>query len=258
MDNLCKITYIIRIILEKHSQCKLIGDKMNNNLRKEEAPSSSKAALRKEHIMNSAEKVFAQKGYQEATISDVAREASLSDTTIYEYFSTKEELLFSIPIATTRKFKELIEFNLKSVRDAGSRIRAFIYFTISFYMSHPHYASMYLLNLKHNRKFSETEACGIIGSIFDLLVDVIEEGIESGDIKRGINPSLLRSGILGTIEHIVIRWLLIDRDDDLLEYADQIYDMAMLGAGKSHRSTGLKLRVVSENEGRAGDIKKAK
>ncbi len=221
---------------------------MNNNSRKEEGAVPNKAELRKEHIMNSAEKVFAQKGYQEATISDVAREAGLSDTTIYEYFSTKEELLFSIPVATTRKFKELIEFNLKSVRDAGSRIRAFIYFTISFYMSHPHYASMYLLNLKHNRKFSETEAHDIIRCIFNLLVDIIKEGIETGEIKKDIDPALLRSGILGTIEHIVIRWLLIDREDDLLEYADRIYDMAMFGAGKSNRSARIRLKVAADND----------
>jgi AcrR family transcriptional regulator len=198
--------------------------------------------------MSSAEKVFAQKGYQEATISDVAREAGLSDTTIYDYFSTKEELLFSIPVATTRKFKELIEFNLKSVRDAGSRIRAFIYFTLSFYISHPHYASMYLLNLKHNRKFSETEAHTIIREIYDILVDVIRKGIESGEIKKEIDPSLLRSSILGTIEHIVIRWILIEREDDLLEYADRIYDMAMTGAGKSERSASFKINMVNENE----------
>jgi len=55
--------------------------------------SQKRSEARKEQIFKAAEKVFAKKGFHEATISEVAREAGLSDATICEYFSTKEELL---------------------------------------------------------------------------------------------------------------------------------------------------------------------
>jgi len=64
---------------------------------------SSKSELRKQEILTAAEKVFAKKGFHQATISDVSREAGLSEATIYEYFSSKEELLFSIPGETAKK-----------------------------------------------------------------------------------------------------------------------------------------------------------
>ena len=44
---------------------------------------------RREQILKSAEKVFSEKGFQNSTISDVAKETGVSDTTIYEYFSSK-------------------------------------------------------------------------------------------------------------------------------------------------------------------------
>jgi AcrR family transcriptional regulator len=220
-----------------------------DTLLKKESPNvPNKAEKRKEHIMNCAEKVFAQKGYQEATISDIAREANLSDTTIYEYFSTKEELLFTIPEATTEKFKELLEFNLKSVRDAGNKIRSFIYFYLWFYKSHPDYASLYLLTLKSSRKFRETRAYQIIRGVFRNLLNIINQGIEKGELRKEIDPYLLRAQILGTIEHIVVRWLLIDNTKDLMDNVDPIYEMIMEGAGKINRTRGLRLRVEVEDD----------
>ena len=63
----------------------------------------TKSEARKELILTAAERIFVHKGFSDATVSEVAREAGLSDATIYEYFSSKEELLFSIPLPTTRK-----------------------------------------------------------------------------------------------------------------------------------------------------------
>jgi TetR/AcrR family fatty acid metabolism transcriptional regulator len=65
-----------------------------------------RSKTRRVQIIKAAEKVFARKGFAEATISDVAREAGLSDATIYEYFTSKEDLLFSIPGDTTKQGNE--------------------------------------------------------------------------------------------------------------------------------------------------------
>jgi TetR/AcrR family fatty acid metabolism transcriptional regulator len=45
-------------------------------------------------ILKAAENIFARKGFHAATVSDIARKAKVSEGTIYEYFSSKEELLF--------------------------------------------------------------------------------------------------------------------------------------------------------------------
>jgi TetR/AcrR family fatty acid metabolism transcriptional regulator len=46
--------------------------------------------------LDAAEHVFAEKGFHEATLSDIAKKANVSETTIYEYFLSREDLLFSI------------------------------------------------------------------------------------------------------------------------------------------------------------------
>ncbi|NJM77475.1 MAG: helix-turn-helix transcriptional regulator [Acaryochloridaceae cyanobacterium RU_4_10] len=51
---------------------------------------------RRNQILDAAAKVFAEKGFHPATIRDVAREASIADGTIYNYFKNKSALLLGI------------------------------------------------------------------------------------------------------------------------------------------------------------------
>ena len=87
---------------------------------------NTKSEARKEQILTTAERIFAGKGFADATVSEVAREAGLSDATIYEYFSSKEELLFSIPLQTTRKAAQELHTHLDYIRGAVNKIRGII------------------------------------------------------------------------------------------------------------------------------------
>ncbi len=47
---------------------------------------------RKQEILNSAIRVFAKKGYDKSSISDIAKEAGISQGLCYRYFSSKEDI----------------------------------------------------------------------------------------------------------------------------------------------------------------------
>src|SRR5215813_13570810 len=59
---------------------------------------SGRAAItdKREAILRSAVKVFAQKGYFNSKVSDIAGEAGIADGTVYLYFKSKDEILHSI------------------------------------------------------------------------------------------------------------------------------------------------------------------
>ena len=52
---------------------------------------------RKDNLIDAALRVFAEKGYSDTTMTDIARKAGVSTPVLYEYFKTKEDLLFAIP-----------------------------------------------------------------------------------------------------------------------------------------------------------------
>lgn len=74
---------------------------MGSQERKEKA-----RELRRQEMIEAAEKVFFAKGYDLATMDDVARAAEFSKRTLYIYFSSKEQLYFEI---MTRGYKQLLQ-----------------------------------------------------------------------------------------------------------------------------------------------------
>jgi TetR/AcrR family fatty acid metabolism transcriptional regulator len=188
-----------------------------------------KSPTRKDQITQAAERVFARKGYQEATISDVAREAKVSDATIYEYFPSKEELLFSLPGETARRGKENLDFILRFIRSSADKIRAILYDHLNFYQDHPDYASVSMLILKPNRKFLETEAYQDVRELAGLILRVVKEGMAVGEFRADLNPYLVRSAILGTMEHMVTTQVLLGKPENLVELADPLTDLIIGG-----------------------------
>jgi AcrR family transcriptional regulator len=53
-------------------------------------------AARKNQILDAAAVTFAEKGFHKTTIRDIAQQAGIADGTIYNYFSSKPELLLGI------------------------------------------------------------------------------------------------------------------------------------------------------------------
>jgi TetR/AcrR family fatty acid metabolism transcriptional regulator len=191
----------------------------------------SKTESRKEQILAAAERTFAQKGFHESTIAEIAKEAKVSEGTIYEYFSSKEGLLFSIPESFTRKVREQNRFHLKLIRGAANRLRAIIYLYLNTWQEHPDYAVINLLILKGNMNFRKTEGYRLIREGFQEITRTIEEGIASGEFLPNLNPYVVRSLLMGAVDHVTINWLLSDRKRELVELVDPIMDLVMGGLG---------------------------
>ena len=52
-----------------------------------------KKARTRRAIADAAARLFAERGYEQVAVSDVAREAEVSEQTVYNYFQTKEQLV---------------------------------------------------------------------------------------------------------------------------------------------------------------------
>jgi TetR/AcrR family fatty acid metabolism transcriptional regulator len=205
-----------------------------------------KTGARREQIVKAAEKVFAEKGFHEATIAEIARESGLSEPTLYEYFSSKEEILFNIPAESSRKLGKIIDFHLGMVKGTAEKLRALIYILFWTHQTDPAYAAVSYLILKQNSRFMETEEYQVLRKGLRPLIDVIEEGIATGDIKSNFTPYFIRSVILGTIEHLTTRKLLMGTCDNLLDYVDPLVELIMGGVKGDKPGDMLHFKVTIE------------
>ena len=194
-------------------------------------------------ILKAAEKIFAQKGFHEATISDIAKTAEVSEATIYEYFSSKEELLFTIPAETIHQYQEKNLEILEYIQGAANKLRFLIYRHLKLYASNPDYANVVMLILKGNRNFLKTEAYKIVQRSARNTTQVLEEGIQNGEFRPHIKPYLVRGMIWGTIEHLVTRKSLLGKPQDLLGLADEIVNTIFQGILVPTRESSINVNV---------------
>jgi TetR/AcrR family transcriptional regulator, fatty acid metabolism regulator protein len=207
-----------------------------------------KAGARREQILKAAEKIFAEKGFHETTVSDIAKGAGLSEPTLYEYFSSKEDILFTIPEETSCKLGELIDFHLKMTKGTAAKLRAMIYIIFWIHQTDPSYAAVSYLILKQSGRFTKSEGYAVLRQRLRPLIDVVEEGIASGEIRAGFSPYFVRSVILGTIEHLTTRKVLLGTEDNLLDYVDPLMDLLLDGIRPDKAPGALRLKVTIEPE----------
>jgi TetR/AcrR family fatty acid metabolism transcriptional regulator len=107
-----------------------------------------------------------------------------------------------------------------------------------------------MLILKQNRKFLETKAYNDVRELSRLILDVIEEGISSGEFKSDFNPYLVRAVILGAIEHMVIRHVLFGKPENLVGFVDQLTDLICSGITRleEQRRWDLSVTVTPRKE----------
>jgi len=77
-------------------------------------------------ILNAAERLFVEKGYADTSINDIAEAADFSRTSIYQYFSSKEQIYVNILMRYTDLLTERVaEAVTKSSHTIG-KIRTFL------------------------------------------------------------------------------------------------------------------------------------
>ena len=89
---------------------------------------------RLEQILRHAARVFYDKGYDRASIRDIAKEAQMSLAGLYYYFRSKEELLFLIQEHVFSELLSAVRGKLEGVEGPEERLRVFIRNHLSYFI----------------------------------------------------------------------------------------------------------------------------
>jgi TetR/AcrR family fatty acid metabolism transcriptional regulator len=86
-------------------------------------------------------------------------------------------------------------------------------------------AKIVYLFLKTNANFLETEVYANVKKLYSYLIDIFEEGQKTGELKSELNPRIARDIFVGTMDHIITRWLLKDMSYSLFDNLEQTFDL---------------------------------
>jgi TetR/AcrR family fatty acid metabolism transcriptional regulator len=151
-------------------------------------------------ILAAAEEIMSKKGLAESTISEIAREARVVDSIIYQFFKGKEDLLFSVPGERMKEVLALLDEQLQGIRDDESRLSKMIWFHLRYNDTHPGYARILLLECRSSKDFYTTPAYQLIRKYAGILLNILRQGVENGQFRPDLDIRLMRDVVLGTLD----------------------------------------------------------
>jgi len=216
-----------------------------------------RAKTRKDRIMDAALRIFAEKGFQNATITEISKEAGVSEATIYEYFGTKEDLLFAIPEKISNETFDETSKVIPFIKDVEGKMRAMLLSYVQLYQLNPHYSALVLLQLTSNKRFRKTPAHAAIRRSAHRLLDCIKDGIADGTFKKDSNPYLIRSMLMGTIEHLFIHWHMQGmpkQKTTIADMLDPLIEIVLDGIRAKKEDSGTTLYLKMDDANALGKI----
>src|ERR1700758_1067564 len=84
-----------------------------------------KKARNRRHIADTAARLFAERGYEHVTVTDVARAAEVAEQTVYNYFPAKEQLVTDREAQVQERLCDLIRSRPREVTPAAA-VRGFV------------------------------------------------------------------------------------------------------------------------------------
>ena len=182
---------------------------------------------RKKGILEAATRVFARDGIAKAKMADIAAEAGTPVSSIYEYFESKEDLAYEIPL---QHFGEFFAEFLEQAKGSGTnrdRLRLFLVMAGGFAGQHPDWARLLYLEIWPSVLALEARVRQVVDDYARIVVALIHEGARRGEWNSNIDALQAATILIGSVNQMIITWLLYRRPENLAEGVVPLADVLM-------------------------------
>ncbi|HEU5234938.1 MAG TPA: TetR/AcrR family transcriptional regulator [Terriglobales bacterium] len=156
---------------------------------------SSQARLRA-----AARRLFAQRGYEATSISDIIRAAGTSHSQFLKYYSGKEELRREIVEEQWAELTRAVVLAMTSLPSASGKLRLALNMLVNFLDQDPEFRAILLLEQTAVHENGKVVISNQFLEFIAVLDDIIVEMKTVGEMKDGVDPQALRSALMGSIE----------------------------------------------------------
>lgn len=184
---------------------------------------------KREAILRSAIKVFANKGFFNSKVADVASEAGIADGTVYIYFKSKDELLRSIFDRAMEAFINDGRDQLADIDDPELRLRKIAELHLGRLGDDRDMAVVFQVELRGSTKHMEEFSAAGFAEYLDIIRSAIETGQQQGIFRSDIKPVICAKIFYGALDEMVTNWILSKRSYPLLPLADEVMKIFLGG-----------------------------
>lgn len=159
--------------------------------------------LSRNQLLDAAEEVFGRRGFNDATLKEIAELAEFSVGSVYSFFASKEELYLSVFTRRGDAFLPELAAVVDDDRPPLERLHRLIDFEVGFFRAHPHFGRLWLRSgragLPPSSDRSVDESLRENTSLaMGLQARLVAEGQRTGVFRQG-DPDVLARVLSGMI-----------------------------------------------------------
>ena len=185
---------------------------------------NERTKYRETQILETAVRVFSEKGFSNATISDIAKQANLGDATLYEYFENKEAILFAISGVMMKNLTSDHCPYLENPEDPEQVLRKLLWQLIRQIYSHVDFSRLLVLDLLRNETYYSTPGYRPLKVFREKLVKTIEQGRERGVFSEDFPSTVYPNMVIGTFDQFLLGQFVLGRPPLGLSELNEIVD----------------------------------
>jgi len=188
-----------------------------------------KKKMKHKAIVNAAIEVFAEKGFHNTKIKDIAKLANVADGTVYLYFTTKDDLFI-------KAFDELISEKLIVMKELINeentyfeQLSQFFDYHVKLFTDEPYIARFLSIELRQSSEFyKKYPDYQPIKRYLSFLQEIIVKAIKEGSI-RDVDPVTLSYIMFGTMDFVLTEWSTKDQPFTLDDILQKVKDILRYG-----------------------------
>ena len=185
---------------------------------------------KRDAILRAAIDVFAERGYFNAQVADVARAAGVAAGTVYLYFKSKDDLLVSIFERSMRDGLALGRAAVAGLDDPSERLRRLARGHLARLGADRNLAIVFQVELRQSTKFMERFSSTLLRDYLGLIREAIADGQRAGVFRADIKATAAAKMLFGALDEMATNWILSRRRYSLEAEADMVVDVFISGA----------------------------
>ncbi|SHJ99426.1 transcriptional regulator, TetR family [Geosporobacter subterraneus DSM 17957] len=153
---------------------------------------------RRTEILQASVKIFSKQGFHDAKIDDVAQAAGVAKGTVYQYFSSKQELFQEMIKYAVERYTFIVKEIVYGENDIEEKIYALAVKHGEFLKEHIEMAEV----VPHQVNVSKEMRLWIMEQkkhLFLLLEEMIENGKNRGEIRKDVDKEIAVISIMGSL-----------------------------------------------------------
>jgi AcrR family transcriptional regulator len=201
---------------------------MNNvarPVRKREAL-GARSERRVKEILGVARQVFSENGYENSTTLDIARQAGISEATVFSYFTSKRDLCMQVIKGWYDEISLVLEQEVPLVAGARAQLHFVVHKHLVTLMQDG--TGMCKLVLSEGRS-ADAEFASLIAELKRRytapLMKVLAAAQRGGEIRQDMPLALLRDMVYGSMEHVLWDTMVNRNKPDIETTARQLTEM---------------------------------